>query len=355
MNRRATTSAAAIKLAIFALVSLLMFWTLAATLGNFSLGTSTSEYRALLTSATGLVPGDDVRVAGVVVGRVEEVEVTDTGRALVTFAVSDVPLTRDSRAHVNYLNLIGNRYLSLQRGREDAELLPEGGTIPISHTRPALDLNALLDGFQPLFTALTPKDVNALALDVVQTMQGEGGTVESLLQHVASLTSSLANRERIVDSVITNLNGVLGNLDRHQADLSEFVVQMRRFVGGLAADRKVIGEALAHVNGLSDATADLLQAARPPLKGDIDQLRRLTATLVKPKNKKALEHTVTHIPKKMARINRTAGYGSWFNYYLCDVSGRIVLPDLPGDLDAELQSYLNDLEYHVTAPRCAYR
>lgn len=353
MSRR--TTASAVKLAIFAMASMLMFWTLAVTLGNFSFGTSTDEYRAELTSATGLVKGDDVRVAGVVVGQVDEVEVTGAGRALVTFSVADVPLTRDSRAHVNYLNLIGDRYLSLQRGRADAGRLPPGGTIPVSHTRPALDLNALLDGFHPLFVALTPKDVNALALDVVQTMQGDGGTVESLLRHVGSLTSSLADRERIVDSVITNLNGVLGSLDRHQAELSEFVVQMRRFVGGLAADRRVIGEALAHVNGLTDATADLLQGARPPLKGDIGQLRRLSATLVEPGNKKQLDHTLTHIPEKMATINRTATYGSWFNYYLCDLSGRIVLPDLRGDLDRRLQPYLNDLQYHVTAPRCAYR
>lgn len=355
MSRRSATVSAAIKLGIFALASLLMLWTLAATLGNLSFGTSMSEYRAELTSATGLVPGDDVRVAGVIVGQVDEVEVTEAGRARVTFSVQDVPLTVDSRAHINYLNLIGNRYLSLERGPADAELLPEGGTIPVSHTRPALDLNALLDGFQPLFTALTPKDVNNLALDVVQTMQGEGGTIESLLTHVASLTSSLADRERVVDSLITNLNGVLGTLDRHQTELTNFVVQMRRFVGGLAGDRKVIGEALTHINGLSDATADLLRAARPPLKGDIDQLRRLSATLVEPKNKKELDHTLTYIPEKMARINRTATYGSWFNYYLCDLSGRIRLPDLPGDLDSQLQPYLNDLQYHVTARRCAYR
>lgn len=354
MSRRTTTTGAAIKLVIFALVSLLMLWTLAVTLGNFSFGSAQTEYRAELTSASGLLPGDDVRVAGVVVGQVDQVEVTATGRALVTFSVQEVPLTRDSRAHVNYLDLIGNRYLSLTRGNADAAALPAGETIPVSHTRPALDLNALLDGFQPLFVALTPEDVNALALDVIETMQGEGGTVESLLAHVGSLTSSLAARERVIDSVITNLNGVLGNLDEHETELTDFVVQMRRFVGGLAADRKVIGDALTHVNGLSDATADLLEAARPPLRGDLEQLRSLTATLTKPHNKEELEHALVHIEKKMAMINRTASYGSWFNYHLCDVSGRIVLPDLPADLDSELQSYLNDLEYHVNAQRCAY-
>ena len=60
-----------------------------------------------------------------------------------------------------------------------------GATIPLEHTRPALDLDELFNGFKPLFAALNPDDVNKLSFEVIQVMQGEGGTIDSLLAHTA--------------------------------------------------------------------------------------------------------------------------------------------------------------------------
>ena len=70
----------------------------------------------------------------------------------------------------------------------------------------------LFNGFRPLFTALNPDDVNKLAYEIIQVLQGEGGTVASLLRRTASLTNTLADRDAVIGRVITNLNSVLATL-----------------------------------------------------------------------------------------------------------------------------------------------
>ncbi len=117
----------------------------------------------------------------------------------MTFRVkSDVPLTTASRAEVRFLNLVGDRYLALEAGDDaDAEPLDQDEPLPIEQTSPALDLTTLFNGFKPLFQALQPKDVNELTLNLVQVLQGEGGTVQGLLQKTASLTTTLADRDKL--------------------------------------------------------------------------------------------------------------------------------------------------------------
>ena len=80
-----------------------------------------------------------------------------------------------------------------------------GQVIPVSRTAPAVDLTALFNGFKPLFQALTPADVNKFALEIIQTLQGEGGTVDSLLTQTASLTNTVADRDAVIGQVIDNL------------------------------------------------------------------------------------------------------------------------------------------------------
>jgi phospholipid/cholesterol/gamma-HCH transport system substrate-binding protein len=95
-------------------------------------------------------------------------------------------------------------------------------------------------------------------------------------------------------------------------------------ISGLSADRKPIGESLANIGDLTDATSGLLADARPPLKDDIAGLADLTRTLND--NDKTVEGVLKRLPNKLNALTGTASYGSWFNFYLCDFDGRIVLP-----------------------------
>lgn len=334
------TASPLIKFSLFAVVTLLATALLAATIVSISF-TPSHTYRAVFSDVTGLEVGDDIRVAGVRVGEVEEIGIKDRTKAEVAFSVSsDRPLLKSTEAVVRYRNLVGQRYVALTPGPGDGDRLPPGGLIPLSRTTPALDLNALLNGFKPLFAALSPKDVNKLAHEIIRTFQGEGGTVKSLLTHTASLTTTLANRDKLIGSVIDNLNEVLGTLDERSGQFAKLIKQLQRVVSGLSSDRKAIGDSLVSIADLTDATSGLVKETRPALKKDISELSELTGTLND--NEKEVEGVLQRLPGKLNKLIATGSYGSWFNFYLCDFDGRVVLPT--GEVITP--------DYHVDRARC---
>ncbi|HEU5035684.1 MAG TPA: MCE family protein [Nocardioides sp.] len=355
MSRNSTTIVAGIKLGIFTLVSILVTGLLAVIMGNFGFG-SQSTYQAIFTTASMLQKGDDVRVAGVSVGEVKDVEHYDRTGALVTFRVSsDVPLTTASRAEIRYLNLVGDRYLALEEGADKkAEPLADGGTIPIDQTKPALDLTVLFNGFQPLFQALNPQQVNDLSMNLVQVLQGEGGTVQGLLAKTASLTNTLADRDQLIGRVVGNLTQTLQTVDSRHQQLSDLVVGLKNWMADLARDRHVIGSSIDNISDLTVVVADLLRQGRPLVKSDVAKLRRLARLLNEPKNSANLVDLLDRLPESMTDQTRTGTYGSWYSYYVCGFSGRITLPAGLGALPGvkQLMDRLNHLDFHSTAPRC---
>jgi phospholipid/cholesterol/gamma-HCH transport system substrate-binding protein len=356
VNRRnLTTLSAGIKLGVFTLVSLVVTGTLTVIMGHIGLGAE-QDYKAIFTTASSIKKGDDVRVAGVSVGAVKDVEHYHRSEAIVTFSVKkDVPLTTASTADIHYLNLVGDRYLALGEGSggENAPRLPAGGTIPVSQTAPALDLTTLFNGFKPLFEALTPKQVNDLSMNLVQVLQGEGGTVRGLLEHTASLTNTLADRDQLIGKVITNLTSTLDTVNQRHTQLNTLVIELKDWMTNLARGRKTIGGSLGNISKLTVAVADLLHQGRPLLKSDIAALRRLATLLNRPDQKADLVDLLERMPEVMSDQTRTGTYGSWYQYYICGVSAKITLPlisNLP--IVSEIQKYIAQNDFHSSAPRC---
>jgi phospholipid/cholesterol/gamma-HCH transport system substrate-binding protein len=317
-----------VKLVVFALVTVLASYVLVTTITNAGYGDQVA-YRAQFSDVAGLVEGDEVRIAGVRVGQVTGIglaEGTDDPVAEVALEVSSaVPLPSGVQATIRYRNLVGQRYVALTEGEGSAgRTLEAGQVIPLARTRPALDLTTLFGGFQPLFQALSPEDVNRLSFEIIQVFQGEGGTVESLLGHVASLSSSLADRDAVIGSVIDNLTTVMGTLAERDQQLSGLIVSLQQFVTGLAEDRDAIFDSLQTVDQLAVTTSGFLEQARPPLQQDITALGDLAGNLADSGD--VLEGFLQLAPTKIDLITRTAVNGSWFNFYMCRASGYVVLP-----------------------------
>ncbi|AXB44325.1 MCE family protein [Amycolatopsis albispora] len=302
---------------LFILVTTLATTLLALSIANTGVGEG-DLYRARFTDATALNAGDDIRISGVRVGQVEELKVVDQHIAQVTFSVDrGRQLPSDLRATIKYRNMVGQRYIALERGKlPGAEPMVPGDEIPLERTTPALDLTDLFNGFKPLFQALSPTDVNQLSGEIVQVLQGEGSTVESLLMHTGALTSTLASRDQVIGEVITNLNSVLRTINSKGDRLSQVVGTLQQLVSGLAEDRTAIGEAVQGVADLSDATAGLFEVARPPLKETIAELGNVSGNLAAQEGE--LDQFFELLPKKLEAVGRTGTYGSWLNFYLCE-------------------------------------
>ena len=320
----AKTSADLVKLLVFIVVTTLATGLLVVMVGNLTFGAS-KPYKAEFVAATGVVKGDDVRVAGVKVGSVTDIEIVDRTRALVSFDVdADVSVNLATHAAIRYRNLVGQRYISLSQQVGDTTPLEEDAVIDVRNTSPALDLTVLFNGFKPLFQALSPDDINQLSFEIVQVFQGEGGTLESLLGHTASVTRTLADRDEVISDLIVNLDDVLDRIADRDSELSDLIISFKQLVKGLKQDRRPILDSLEQISALSEETASLVTGIRKPFTNDIKQLRRFADNVNR--NKGELDRALQVLPIKLEKVGRTAIYGSYFNFYLCHFQGRVRLP-----------------------------
>src|SRR3984893_5094441 len=228
---------------------------------------SEKTYNAQFTNVSGLKSNDFVRIAGVEVGKVKNIKLEDDTTALVEFTADDsVVLTEGSGAVIRYDDLIGGRYLALEEGGGATKKPNPGDPIPLARTSPALDLDALIGGFRPLFRALNPDQVNALSGQLIAAFQGQGATINSFFNQAAALTNSLADRDQLIGQLIVNLNTVLGSLGDQSTQFAKAVDSLSQLMQTLAEHKQDISNTVAYANAASGTVADLLTQAGPPLQ-----------------------------------------------------------------------------------------
>jgi phospholipid/cholesterol/gamma-HCH transport system substrate-binding protein len=275
-------------------------------------------YKARFTDVSGLANGNFVRIAGVEVGKVKNISIQDDSTVLVEFSADpSVVLTEGSKAVIHYQDLIGGRYLALEEGAGGVKRLNPGDTIPLSRTDPALDLDALIGGFRPLFRALDPDQVNALTGQLIAAFQGEGATISSVLTQTAALTNTLADRDQLIGQVVVNLNTVLGSLGDQSDQFAKAVDSLSKLVEGLAARKQDISNGVAYANAAAGSIADLLAQARPPLKTVVHEADRTAANVLADRDH--VDHLLDTLPDAYRELGRLGLYGDFFSFYLCDL------------------------------------
>jgi phospholipid/cholesterol/gamma-HCH transport system substrate-binding protein len=304
------------KVAAFIVVCLLFLFALVTVFGQFRFD-SRDTYSAVFTNVSGLKGGNFVRIAGVEVGKVEGMSLGRDGRVTVTFAIDrNLRLTEGTRALVRYENLIGDRYLALEEGPGSVHTLLPGQTIPVTRTAPALDVDALIGGFRPLFRALDPDQVNALSGELLRVFQGQGGTVASVLAQTSTLTATLAGRDQLIGQVITNLDTVLGTFAARDDQFAGGLDRLSELVATLSTRRKDIATGVAYINAAAGSVADLLTVAREPIKQTVVQTDRAAGQVMADHD--YVDNLVKTLPDAYQVLARQGLYGDYFGFYLCD-------------------------------------
>lgn len=190
-----------VKLIIFALITVFATAMLGLTIANAGSGGNTS-FKAVFSDAAMLNPGDDVRIAGVRVGQIESVEITDRSKALVGFSVDRDRLPKSTQLFIRYRNLTGLRYMALEKGvGPTAETVDKGytfvNTAAEKSTHDAVNLTELFNGFKPLFKQITPEDMNKLAETMIKVFQGDmDTTISDLINDTAGSPTLSPTRTR---------------------------------------------------------------------------------------------------------------------------------------------------------------
>ncbi len=340
-----------VKLVVFIVVTVLLSSVLAVTIRGGTRAEGT-EYSAIFSDVTMLEEGDDVRIAGVVVGNITGMEIHERDLAKVDFTLAgDRTLPANVHLALRFRNMIGQRYLNISREPGPVQsALEEGSTIGIEKTSPAVDLTALFNGFRPLFTTLQPEDVNALADSLVRVLQGEGGTVTSLVRQTGELTKHLADRDQVIGEVIDNLTRVLETINERDVQFQQLVVTTRQLVEGLADERDAIGSSLDSMADLTSSAENIVTATRPAVTDSLDHLKVVTDQITT--NRDTLSEVLINLPRKTDNLIRMGSFGSWLQFYLCGLDvvhgpGTNVPNLLPSGGPT-----INQPVYTNVAPRC---
>ncbi len=286
----------------------------------------TNSYSAEFSNASGLRAGQFVRASGVEVGKVKKVDLVEGDKRIrVDFSVDrTVQLSQATTAQIRYQDLIGNRYLEIERGTGEGadRVLPPGGFIPLSRTQPALDLDALIGGFKPLFRALDPQKVNTIASSIITVFQGEGGTINDILDQTAQLTSRLAESDHAIGEVIANLNTVLDTTVKHRKQFDDTVNNFELLITGLKERADPLAAGTANISNAAATVADLLADNRALVRDTVTRLETVATPLVDQLDR--VGDMLTKLPSAFNLIGRASGiYGDFFNFYLCDLSIKI--------------------------------
>ena len=312
----------AIKLGIVSLVLLVVTAAIVVVFGQMRFN-NTYSYSAEFSNASGLKNGQFVRASGVEIGKVEKVRLIEGGtRAQVDFNVDrSILLYQSTTAQIRYLDLLGDRYVELTRGEGEGadRVLPPGGFIPLSRTSPALDLDALIGGFKPLFRALDPQKVNAIASSIITVFQGQGGTINDILDQTADLTAHIAERDQAIGEVVKNLNIVLDTTVRHRKEFDQTVDNFEKLITGLSNHADPLAAGVAHISDAAGTVADLLADNRALLHKELNYLQALQQPLVDQRDQ--LGDLIHKTPTALNLIGRSIGlYGDWVNFYVCDLT-----------------------------------
>jgi len=290
-SSRKYSDARVMRLGAITLVVMALIMVAAFNLGKFP-GFRGSSYRAEFTDASGLRVGNMVQVGGIRVGRVQSISLVDSSTVLVTFDVDNgVELGNESRASVEVLNLLGEKYLDVEPA--GAGEMSADDVIPTARTEAAYDIVGV---FSDLTTTTERIDTGQLAkaLDVVaDTTNQAAPEIEQSFRGIARLSHAVASRDEQVQALLKSAQSVSKVLADRSDDLvslmknSDLVFQevrqrkeavhlllvnardLARQLRGVAADNKAqIGPALAKVDDL----LSLLNSKEKELKATLHAL-----------------------------------------------------------------------------------
>jgi phospholipid/cholesterol/gamma-HCH transport system substrate-binding protein len=311
-----------IGLSLFLVMATVGSWMVLVTLRREVAG-PTNSYSAIFADVSGLHPGDDVRVAGVRVGRVDGVDL-EGALAKVTFRVErEQTLYHDTIASVTYQNIIGQRYLGLSAGRSgDRTPLANRSQIPVERTRPSFDISYLLNGFEPLLALMDPRQVDNLTNGIIQALQGNSGSVLTLITETSALAESLAGPDQVLGEVITKLNDVVSNLAGQTHNLQTMISQTRDVLVTLGNRRDQLVASAGSINAAVVRLATITNNIRPDLQDIVRREPGFTGQLTGDARER-FAYMGANLPMLLKGVARVSEDGAYMEGYLCDVNSSI--------------------------------
>ncbi|WP_260459783.1 MCE family protein [Streptomyces sp. WAC04114] len=279
-------------------------------------------YSAAFSEAGGLKPGDEVRIAGVKVGKVEEVDLAGD-HVEVTFKVKGDPeVGSETGASIRVKTILGAKYLALHP-KGPGRLKP-GSEIPLRRTVSAYDV---VQAFSDLTTTTEEVDTQRLAkaLDTISTtFQDSPEEVRASIKGLSRISRTVASRDKALRGLLDHANGVTGVLADRTGDFTALVEDGDKLFKEISKRRTAIHKLLKSSAALGIQLSGLVEDNReeigPALKGLNTFVRMLE------RNQASLDRSVALLAPYVRVFTNTLGNGRWFDAYVQNLVAAPVAP-----------------------------
>lgn len=278
-------------------------------------------YYADFSEIGSLRGGDEVRIAGVSVGKVDAVEI-DGQRVRVTFRITKpAEFGSQTGAAIRIRTLLGASFLALTPAGDDQ--MKTGSTIPVSRTTPPYDV---VQAFSELSTTTTALDTDqiATALETLSQVAADTPTeFKAAIAGVSDLSANLAARDSQINTLLVNLRRVSGVLNERNGEIESLLKDSSQLFQAITARRQAISTLLTATQQVSTQLSGLVQDTQADLRPALEKLDQVTDLLVK--NRFELDEILRTGPAFYRLFSQAVGSGPWFDSYL-GISPELISP-----------------------------
>ncbi|MFS3127141.1 MCE family protein [Nocardioides sp. Bht2] len=300
----------AISIAVLAALMLAAF-----RAGDLPLIGGGDTYHAAFAEAGGLKSGDEVRIAGVRVGKVEKVAL-DGDHVQVTFRIEkDAAFGADSAASIKVKTLLGAMFLAIEpRGSGQ---MKEGTEIPVERTSSPYNV---VDAFTGLAETSEDIDVEQLKTSLATLTDLAANTPEEFqaaLKGVSALSQNLAARDEQINTLLKNLRKVSGVLGDRDADIVTLMKDADVLFKALVGRRDAIHKLLVSTSKMSQELTALVRDSKADLKPALTNLDTVVRVLLK--NQDNLDESLRLMAPFYRVFANTLGNGPWFDTWITNM------------------------------------
>jgi phospholipid/cholesterol/gamma-HCH transport system substrate-binding protein len=271
-----------------------------------------TSYSADFSEAAGLTADDEVRIAGVKVGKVTDVEL-DHDKVVVTFKVKDAWVGDDSSAAIKIKNVLGQKYLAIEP--DGSDVLDPAIAIPRSRTIAPYDV---LEAFRGLAETSNAIDTTQLAQSfevIAETFGDTPDDVKGALTGLQQLSQTISSRDQQLATLLSNTREISDTLADRDAEVVKLLQDGNLLLEEISKRRDAISALLEGTQELAKELTGLVDDNQQQLGPVLESLDQLTGMLQR--NQDALGEGIKNMAPFVRLFNNAVGNGRWFDNYIC--------------------------------------
>ena len=272
-------------------------------------------YYAAFSDSSGIKPNDEVRIAGVRVGKVTDVALVD-GHVEVSFRVdTGAKFGTQTNAEIKVKTLLGAMFLALEP--KGPGQLSKGATIPTSRTRSAYDVVQAFSGLAERAQDIDLPQLTTSLNTLADATKDTPAALQSTLKGLSALSANVASRDAQLNTLLGNLKKVSGVLADRDQDIVTLMKDSDVLLRAVVARREAVHQLLVSTSKLSTELTALVVQSRADLKPALSNLQSVVDVLRK--NQNNLDNSLRLMAPFYRVFTNVLGTGPWFDTWISNL------------------------------------